>query len=347
MGVYNRLVALHAEGVRICLHCFVYGNYTAQDHLHELAAEVHYYPRRLWPVLLKRGQSFAITSRKHPKLLERLSIDKLPVWFEGTQSTGWLDDLKGRKLFLRAHNIEHRYYQHLADNSHAVPAMIYRRESQCLETYERAHARDFSAIFAVTEKDTKWFNDLGANAVYLPPFHGFHTVNIIPGRGAYILYQGDLSIESNQRAVLELVRWLGQDFVFPFIIAGKRGDKAFETRISSFSNIQRLPDVSSEKMNDLIRHAQIILIHSLHEEGVKMKIFPALYEGRFVLANKESMTHTPWDQAMQFYAQDTFLRHIHDLKNMSFDQQDIDKRTEILSSQPDDRIKAKEIIRYL
>ena len=117
IDVWNRLVALKSLGLRIHLHCFVYGSFTPQAKLDEVAEKVYYYPRVVKPVLFSRGQPYIVTSRKSKQLLKNLSADLSPILFEGIHTTGLADQLKGRKLLLRAHNVEHQYYAALANQS--------------------------------------------------------------------------------------------------------------------------------------------------------------------------------------------------------------------------------------
>ncbi len=347
MDVWNRVKALHEAGVRIRLHCFVYGQYIPQDIITEMVGEVHYYARSVWPVFFKKGQPFVITSRKSNQLLKRLQDDNIPILFEGMQTTGWMEFLSDRKKFLRAHNVEHKYYHQLAQNSGGFRSMIYTRESQCLEDYERQHAAGFDAIFTIAEPDQQWFAQQGGHAVLLPPFHGFKQVDIDPGQGKYLLYQGDLSIEINQRAVLELARMIPVGFKLTLVIAGRSGDPAFESKLSSFVNIRREADVSQEKMSELIRHAHILLVHSLHGEGMKMKLFPALFGGRFIMANRLSETQSILDQAIHFYEPSTFVPVLEALTTTYFTTAELDARKAILNQFPDDPTKARQIIRYL
>jgi len=345
--VWNRLRALSNAGVRIGLHCFVYGQYLAQDILKDTAKEVHYYPRSVWPVFFDKGQPFVISSRKNNLLLRRLQEDNIPVLFEGLQTTGWIEDLTNRKKFLRAHNVEHRYYHQLAQNSGGFRSLIFNRESQCLKEYEANHAKDFDVVFTISTNDQQWFSAKGANSELLPPFHGFTQVDIVSGKGNYILYQGDLSIEINQRALLEVIRMIPEGFSLPLVVAGRSGDQAFESKIESFANIRREANVSQDKMTELIRHAQIILVHSLHAEGMKMKLFPALFQGRFIAANRLSASNSVLDDAIHFYEASTFVSILQQLSAASFDEKELNTRKTILAQMPDDATNARQIIRYL
>lgn len=225
--------------------------------------------------------------------------------------------------------------------------MIFNRESQCLEEYETLQAKQFDAVFAISTDDHQWFLAHGAHSVHLPPFHGFTAPDIEAGQGQYLLYQGDLSIEINQKAVLELIRMIPGEFALPLVVAGRSGDHAFESKIISFPNLRRETDVTEGKMTELIRHAHIILVHSLHAEGMKMKLFPALFRGRFIAANRLSASHSVLDEAIQFYEPATFIPMLNQLRAASFNESALNHRKMILAQLPDDATNARQIISYL
>lgn len=347
IDVWNRIKALYELGVKINLHCFLYGNFRPQQELQKVTEEVHYYPRVVWPALLSKGQPYIVTSRKSQPLLKRLSGDHQPVLFEGIHTTGYAPLLKDRKLMLRAHNIEHQYYNELASESSGIKSLLFRRESLCLRDYEATAARSMEVVFAISPHDQKWFADRGAKSVFMPPFHGSHHVDIQPGRGQYLLYHGDLSLEINQNALIDLMEKLPIDPSYPVVAAGRSGDKSFEEKLVRFPNLRREADVSEEKMLQLIQQAQIILIHSLHGSGMKLKIFPALYYGRFIVASSSSATQTVLDQALRFYDAHSLNALLRQLWPADFTQEDYTSRMEILARHPSDTDKAKEIIRYL
>jgi len=348
IDVWNRIRALHQEGLKIMLHCFVYGSFKPHDAIKELVDEVYYYPRITWPAIMYPGQPYIVASRKNPILLERLKMDNAPILFEGIHTTGFADELKGRKRLLRAHNIEHQYYAGLAKDSQRFQYLFFQREALALERYENNHARSFDAVFNISKHDQKWYASKGGNSVYTPVFHGFAEIDIPEGRGKYLLYQGDLSIETNQKSLLEALKNLPEEDNYPIMVAGRSGDQGFEQKLKNKPNIQREIDVSSERMAELIRDAQVILIHSRHSAGMKVKIFPALYMGRFIAANQNSLTHTDLDKALHIYPLVQDLGSLlKKLWPMEFSSSHLAERASILSHLPSDQEKSKEIIKHL
>jgi hypothetical protein len=347
IDVWNRLVALKALGVKIHLHCFVYGKFDPQPILKTVAAEVSYYPRVVWPAFLSKNLPYIVASRKAPELLHQLNKDKQPIFFEGIQTTGFADVLGSRKVLLRAHNIEQQYYRELADHSRGVKSLIFSREAMMLREYETRIAKVFEVVFPISPHDEQWFKAKGVKTCLLPPFHGHDQPEITPGRGQYVLYHGDLSLGINQEAVLDLVQHLQTAPDIPVVIAGRSGDKAFEEKLQRLPNIRREPDVSEERMRALVNEAQVIVIHSLHGSGMKLKIFPALYFGRFVVATNNSRTDTELDKAIAYYLPEHTLPVIQKYWNMPFEPTQIAERKHVLDRMPDDTEKAKEILRYL
>jgi len=344
---WNRILALHQLGLNLHIHCFLYGDFRPDPALREVAGEVHYYPRVVWPALFSKGQPYIVTSRKSQALLKRLNADRSPILFEGIHTTGFIAQLRDRILLLRAHNVEQHYYAELALQSSGLKSMLFQRESLCLSEYESNTAKAVKVVFAISPSDQDWFAHQGATSVFIPPFHGSQEVAIQTGRGGYLLYQGDLSLEINQNALLDLLFRLPMDAAYPVIAAGRSGDKTFEDKLATFPNLSREANVSQEKMIDLIQRAQVILIHSLHGSGMKLKIFPALYHGKFIAATANCMTHTDLDQAIHFYDNASLSDTLTLLWSSEFTDARLNQRKEILAHHPSDLDKAKEIIRYL
>lgn len=347
IDVFNRVRALHKEGVKVHLHCFIYGQFSPHNALNEITASVNYYPRISWPAILSPGMPYIVASRLNPKLLENLKKDNAPVLFEGIHTTGFIDEMNGRKKLLRAHNIEHKYYGNLARDSQRFQYLFFQRESLALERYECTHACSFDRVFAISPDDTKWYQQKGAAVEFVPVFHGIDKMNVSQGRGNYILYHGDLSIESNQKAVLELLKAQVLE-KYPFVVAGKSGDRSFEEKLTKYTNLKREVDVSEDKMNGLLKDAQIVIIHSRHSSGMKVKLFPALYNGRFIVCNEYSITHTGLDSALQVYKDNNELgRLLEKCWTTEVNEEMIRNREEALKILPSDQEKAKAIINQL
>ena len=67
--------------------------------------------------MLSGNIPFIVKSRGNNELIQNLKKDKDPILFDGLHTTYILNlsDFKKRKLFLRAHNVEHKFYKGLAE----------------------------------------------------------------------------------------------------------------------------------------------------------------------------------------------------------------------------------------
>lgn len=347
IDAWNRIVALSESGVKIKLHCFLYGGFRSQTIIKKVVEEVYYYPRVIWPALFSKGQPYIVSSRKSKPLLSRLQQDRDPILFDGIHTTGFMDELSDRKRLLRAHNVEHQYYAQLAENAKGVKSLVFNREALCLRAYEESCAGQFDAVFTISPNDHAWYKNHRANAILMPPYHGHSQLDVKVGRGHYILCQGDFSIEINQSALFDMLSFLPKQNPYPVVVAGKSGNQDFERKLTTLSNITREADVSEEKMIDLVQNAQLHVIHSLHKAGMKLKLFTALYHGRFILASENCKTHTPLDRAISFYPAGHLGMMIAQFWEKDFTLADVERRQEILTAHPGDKDMAKEIIRYL
>lgn len=347
IDVWHRLKALRAEGVRLTVHAFVYERSRPSEAMESLAERTFYYPRASRAGMLVHGFPMSVRSRMHKGLLARLSADSLPILFEGTQTTGWHERLAGRRLMLRAHNIESEYYQALAGTASPGIRWLYQRESRALARYEDRLWPAMSAIFPISMSDAARLAGLGREVAWLPPFHGNDSLDALPGRGGYLLYQGDLSLAVNQAALLELLALAPPRPDRPWRIAGRSGSPSFERRLALHSNLIRHADVSQEEMIRLIRDAQVVVLYSRHTSGMKLKLFPALWHARFIALSAFDRTGTPLDTACNVFEPDTLNALLDNLWVRSFDPSESDRRQAVLAAFPDDRSGARQIIRYL
>ena len=115
IDVYYRIVALSKAGVKIHLHCYTYGREEAEE-LEQWCEEVCYYPRETGLRHQLEWRPYIVASRCSKALLHRLQQDDLPILLEGLHNCLLLERLagKGRRITVRAHNVEHYYYTSLA-----------------------------------------------------------------------------------------------------------------------------------------------------------------------------------------------------------------------------------------
>ena len=116
IDVFFKLKALVERGFKVHFHCFEYGR-EHSERLEALCETTQYYKRDMsfWKAFSKIP--YIVTSRISEDLIQDLLKDDYPIILEGLHSCGVLLDprMKGRKIFVRSHNVEHDYYQYLAE----------------------------------------------------------------------------------------------------------------------------------------------------------------------------------------------------------------------------------------
>ena len=119
IDIFYKIKALHARGVKIHLHCFVYGRESAQE-LEKLCYEVRFYTRNTGWKSAFSWKPFIVISRRSPLLIQNLLKDNYPILFEGLHSCYFLDDkrIAARFKIYRESNIEHHYYFQLFKAEH-------------------------------------------------------------------------------------------------------------------------------------------------------------------------------------------------------------------------------------
>ncbi|MCC7028779.1 MAG: glycosyltransferase [Chitinophagaceae bacterium] len=333
IDVYYKIKALAAAEVEITLHCFQYGKRQPADELLQYCRKVHYYPRKTGVAGLHATLPYIISSRRDKTLLQNLKQDDAAILFEGLHCTFLFNEasLNNRVKILRAHNIESDYYRELAKNSRSfLKKIYYYLEAGRLLQYEN-NLRNLTQILAISQADEKAlrkkYND--AAVLYIPAFHAIEKVTSLTGTGTYCLYHGNLSVAENIQSVLFLAQQIFSELNTPLIIAGK--NPAPEIVALASDQIRIISNPDENEMQTLIKQAQIHVLPSFQQTGIKLKLLHALFAGRHCISNDLTMEQ-PLPEFIH-YAEDvnTFRAHVSRLINQAFTQQDIDRRIELLT----------------
>lgn len=294
--VFYKLKALQATGVYIHLHCFDYGR-GEQPVLNEFCASVHYYQRFTGHKGVSASLPYIVASRKNEDLLQNLLHDNHPIMMEGVHCTYLLSDerFQNRDCFVRLHNVEYKYYNDLCKQaSSAFRKLYYKRESIMLKAYERKIAS--KAIFwGMTDADNDVYrNEFGANHIdHLPLYIPDHwTVEGKHGYGSFCLYHGDLSVDANEKAATWLLEKVFSNTDIPFVIAGHNPSEKLYELAHSMGHTCLVADPSEKEMQDMIAKAQINILPSYTNTGIKIKLVNAIFNGRHCLVNDATIKHS-------------------------------------------------------
>lgn len=331
IDVFYRIKALSEAGVKVHLHCFEYGRGHAEvlDRCHE----VKYYKRdtSFWKQLSR--DPYVVASRRSEALIKDLLKDDYPILCEGLHTTAILNDsrLGGRKVFVRAHNVEHDYYRLLADSEPTFwKRWFYRMEARKLRRYEPV-LKKAAGIFAITLQDADYFNQHYGKAVLVPGFSALSRVCSETGRGDYVLYHGNLSVAENKKAAQWLVENVFSELDVPCVVAGLNPPDSLRKLCSRYPHVRLKANLHDAEMMDLIRNAQVNVMVTDQPTGLKLKLMNALYNGRFCLVNDDMVRGTSLDQLCVLAEEpEQFISQIRRLMKEDFTEDDINERDEAL-----------------
>lgn len=318
-----------------------------------MCKEVHYYRRQTLPHKLLSKEPYIVSSRQSTALLEALQRDNEPVLLEGLHCCWLLPLLRtqnaDRILFVRAHNVEHHYYRHLASSERCWAKRLYlRSDARKLERYEIV-LKQASAILAVTQSDTDYFKEKRYAPVYLiPSSHGQTLVSAPCGKGSYVLFQGDLSVADNQRTVLFLLNEVLAGDSHAFVVAGRRPSQELRQQVSRHPNATLVANPNDEEMQRLLQLSHVCILYTNQATGLKLKLLHALYSGRFCLVNSKMVAGTPLGKLCTVADTPQAMRHaLKALFEKDFTESDRLARESILHEAYSDSIGARKLINLL
>ncbi|MCX7744232.1 MAG: glycosyltransferase [Flavobacteriales bacterium] len=332
MDVYHKIRHLHALGVKIHLHCFQYHRKPAHE-LNPLCEEVTYYPRERSIKYIFSNEPFIVATRKNKDLLNSLIKDDAPILFEGIHTSGFLTHelLREKQCVVRTHNIEHEYYEQLAEaESNPFSRWYLRREAFKLRRYEPVLQQAY-ALAAISPKDALYYQTINQHTVFIPPFHPEDVVEVKPGIGNYALYHGNLQIAENHLAAIYLLKHVFSKINYPLIIAGKNPRQELIRMAGSLAHVKLITPVSNDEMKKIIREAQIHVLPTFQATGIKLKLLHALYTGRHCLVNPKMIQGTGLDLLChQAETADEWITWIEKLSQRTFSETELEKRKAIL-----------------
>ena len=286
---FYKIKTLYQYGVKIHLHCFV-NKRPPQDELKKYCETVSYYKRHTGIRHLSFSIPYIVSSRKNNELLKNLSKDNYPVLMEAIHSSYYLyaGELTNRIGLVRLHNAEFEYYHHLAMHEKNVfKKYYYNHESRLLKKYEKKLAEKVK-IAALSGQDVEVYQHLfkANNIIHLPLFLPYLNAAGKEGIGCFCLYHGNLSINENEEAAIWLLQNVFNDIKIPFVITGKNPSQKLEFLAHQQPHTCLVANPSDKELHDMIAKAQINILPSFNNTGIKLKLLNALYNGRHCLVNK-------------------------------------------------------------
>jgi hypothetical protein len=348
IDIYYKLRALKQAGIRIILHCYVYGRQPSKE-LEDLCFKVNYYDRSSGLKYFLQRDPYIVTTRNSKSMPKNLFGDRFPVLFEGLHTTALLMKCAeaGKKTLVRAHNIEHLYYRALSRSETRLYHKIFLyTESIKLKRYEHIlHLADH--ILGISKTETAYFKEAYGDALFIPAFHRFEEVSTEPGIGQYILFHGNLGVPENSDVFLRLAKNVLSRTKFQVIVAGKNPPKRFVSKLSFISNISVIANPTDRELDRLIRYAQVNLLYTAQSTGIKLKLLHALFGGRHCLVNREMVEGTGLEHLCSLADHpDEMISSLDELMHQPITEEQIRERKTTLQDYSN-RAGAEKILRLL
>ena len=341
IDVFHKIRCLHAQGIKIILHCFQYGNRKPAIELEKLCESVYYYQRDSSFINQLSILPFNVKSRANKQLQQRLLQDSYPILFEVLHTCYLLNDVdfKNRIKLFRHSNIEHDYFLELAKTETSFFKKKYLQlEAFKLRRFESVISKA-TYILSVSETDLAYFKKTypQTTSLYLPSFHSYDAITIKQGKGDYILYHGNLAISENYLAAQWLIENVFSKLSFPVIIAGLNPPQSLIEHINVFPHIQLKQNCTETEMQELIENAQIHCLYTHQTTGLKLKLVNVLFSGRHIIVNSNMLVGTALEKACIICnTSEAYISEIKNLVDQSFTEIDVENRKQATVSMSND-----------
>lgn len=204
-------------------------------------------------------------------------------------------------------------------------------EAKKLERFESI-LNKANHIAAISSADTKKLSERYKNVHHITAFHSNEEVKIKEGRGKFCLYHGNLEVGENNEAALYLVNKVFSKTKTPLIIAGNKPSAELTAAVANHSTIQLKGNITTQEIDELIKNAQINVLPTFQETGIKLKLLAALFNGRYCVVNSPMVVNTGLEHLCSVMDSPVDMaKEITRLFEIPFDMQEKQKREIVLS----------------
>ena len=189
------------------------------------------------------------------------------------------------------HNIESDYYKHLAQQEHNPFKKFFLYSEYLKIVSYQNNLKYFDGIFSISKNDHNFFKTI-AKSIHVRAFHPNNNIHSKLGKGQYALYHANLSVSENYNAALFLIKNIFSKMDYPFVIAGKNPTKKLIQSCYKYQNVKLISNPDHNTMKQLVSDAQVILLYTKQNTGIKLKLLESLYNGRYCIANKTMIENT-------------------------------------------------------
>jgi glycosyltransferase involved in cell wall biosynthesis len=227
--------------------------------------------------------------------------------------------------------------------------VYFKRESKLLKEYETSMA-DKATFWTVAESDLRVFNkELGYSSVdflplYLPDLHQEWQ----GATGNFCLYHGNLSVAENEYAATWLLEEIFSTLEIPFVVAGKNPSAKLEKLAHTHPHTCIVANPSEKEMQELIKKAQVNILPSFNNTGIKLKLINALQYGRHVLVNDAGVDGSNLRSVCEIAnCKEDTITAIETLFNQPFNYHNLTERMEVLKNLFNNQRNATQMINWI
>ena len=221
----------------------------------------------------------ALTHAQHERRWDAVILDHAQM--------GWLlPQLEGQRLIHISHNSEAALYKEQASSGHIPHRLVFAREARRMWKVEKSLAHAAAFIWALTEAQCRFFEELGASSVVCLPVPPMNLPEkfYLPKPDFDIGLLGTWSWKSNRVGLV----WFC-DHVAPLlpdarIFIGGAGADDLRGRFANIEIIGRVPDAAA-----FLARARVIAVPSIAGDGIQIKTLDAIAIGRPVVTTTFSL----------------------------------------------------------
>ena len=325
--IFNCITALHGQGVRIHLHCFTKDLSASLGPLENYCEEIHLYKRKTGLLQISASIPYIVNSRRSNTLVTRLQKDNYPIFVQGIHCTDLLESIsnESRKIAIRLFNVETRYYKSLAKlETSFFKELYFKIEAKLLRKHESMIAKNYS-LLCISDHDREFYSAQfqAMDARFLPAFTGHLESTASIGTGNYLLYQANLSVNENHSIASWMIKNIADKIFIPIKIAGKNPDARLQKLAKKRGNVEIIANPTDDEMKILIAEAQIHLLPSYNNTGVKLKLLNALFTGKHCITNPAGVVGTGLEHLVHMANSDEeSIELINELQKKPFTQEE-------------------------
>lgn len=235
---------------------------------------------------MKKGFLDAITAK-----LDDESFDV--IFFDSIFSAVFIDEIREltkAKIVIRAHNVEHKIWERIAQNTKNPFKKFYLNHIyKSLKNFEMEICSKADAVFPISDVDTAWFqNKLPQKIVKTLPFGVDISKKVeISKHNKTLFFIGSLNWSPNIEGLLWFLKevWNNKKLNFPelkLVVAGRHmPDELFEFADNRTEFVGEVPDST-----DFMLQNGAMIVPLLSGSGIRIKIIEALMNSKVVISTK-------------------------------------------------------------